>query len=152
MNGKLAFLLVAILAPAPLLADERDDQARQVVEEFVKALQAKNLEATVRLVDVPWFHDGQRVIASRDELKPIFEKLLGQRDFAGISLVTKRVMAYDVVRPRLDPAERELIDGVLAEEDRVVLLGVTKGGKPQESVVILVRFRGGKPAIVGIRE
>jgi hypothetical protein len=146
--GCLVLLLLATL----LNADERDDQARKAVADFLRALKAKDLEGILKLVDVPWFHDGQRVVRSRDELKTIFQKLLDKQSFADVVQTIKRIQPYANVSAQLEPSERALLDEVLEKDDRIVLLNVTKEGKQQESVVLLVRTREGKTAIVGIRE
>jgi hypothetical protein len=141
--------VLLILAPARA-EDKADQQAREAVNQFMKAVKSRKIDDVMKTVQVPWFHEGKRVIKDRDELKQEFEKLFEKRDFAGLTFEIKDVASYGSVRTKVNEKERELLDQVVEKEDRVVLITLDSKMK-EEKITLLVKERQGKAAVVGLR-
>lgn len=150
-------LFISLTALLPLPAgghaedSEADKQAKQAVDKFFAALKAKDIDAVMKTVDVPWFHDGRRILRDAKDLKAELEQLLKSKDLTNLSYEIRQVISYAEVRGDLDDTTRNLGDEVLdkAQDDRVVLLSV-KNPKP-EKLILLVRIRKGEARIVGLQ-
>ncbi len=143
--------LVLALALAAFAEDKTDEQAKEAANQFMKAVKARDIDAVMKTVQVPWFHNGKKVIKERDELKQEFGKLFEKRDFAGLNYEIKQVVSYDSVRKKVNDKERELLDEVVGKDDRVVLV-VLDNKMKEERVTLLVKQREGKAAVVGLRD
>ncbi len=146
----VATLIVLSTSQVLIAEDKPDDLAKEVVGQFMKALRGNNLEAVLEAADVPWFHDGKKIIKDREELKKEFKELLDKKDLKALKFEIKRVIAYKEVRDQTNEEERMLLDEVLdrSKEDRVLLVEID--GK--ERVALMVRIREGRAVLVGLRD
>ena len=68
--------LLAFAAPAAA-ADKDEDKAREAAVAFMKAVKAKDLDAVMKTVDVPFlFEDAREPVTKPDDLKAGWEKAL----------------------------------------------------------------------------
>ncbi len=154
MLGRAVWLVatLAVLSTSQVLIaeDKPDDLAKEVVGQFMKALRGNNLEAVLEAADVPWFHDGKKIIKDRDELKKEFKELLDKKDLKALKFEIKRVVPYKDVRDQTNEEEQKLLDEVLdrSKDDRVLLVEID--GK--ERVALMVRVREGRAVLVGLRD
>ena len=110
-------------------AEKADNVARKVVEQFMNALKAQDLEEVMKIVDVPWvYKDG--VVRERPELKKYFKQLLAARDFSQ--------MTYEVKQLSYDGAKQEYR----------VRLEVKKGGA--DEFIARIRYRVGNVKVVSL--
>jgi hypothetical protein len=147
-------LALCLLALPLALADEdkSDKSSREVVDQFMKATQKSDLGAVLKVVDVPWFHQGDRVIEKRDDLQKEFDLLFKKKNFADLKFELKRLVPYSEVRSKSMPEERQLLDAVLTANDRVALVQVDTEKKGKENIVLLVRLKDGQAKVVGIKD
>jgi hypothetical protein len=151
----LHFALVLVLAPFSVLsaADTPEEEVRFAIERFMQATKGEDLDGIMKLVDVPWYHQGDRIIQEREQLKNEFKGLFEKADFGDLSFSLKKIVTYSEVRDQTNAEERKLLDEVLTKTDRVVLLQVERAkSKQKDSVVVLVRLRDGKVNIVGVKD
>ena len=75
-----AALAMASAAVLLISADKSEQaQAEEAAAAFMKAVQNKNLDDLLAVVDVPWFHDGKVVIHEVADLRREFEHLFQKR-------------------------------------------------------------------------
>jgi hypothetical protein len=146
-----------LLAPEPPVKDTADEQVREVVGQFIKALQAKDGGALMKTVDVPWFHDGKEVLRDRDKLKGEFEKIFQEKNLGELRFEIDQVLTYarllEQFGDKVRENDRKLMDEVVSKDDRAVLLSVSKPGRDgKEKVLLLVRTTKGAPRVVGVRD
>lgn len=130
-------------------AEKANAQAREVVEKLAKAVKAKDIDAVMKIVDVPFFWDGKKTIKDRDDLRKEIVGVFAEKDFSEVTLEVKEVFTVEVVQGKLKEKERELLKDVVTKDDRVVLLGTNMD---KDKVAVFVRLRDGKARVVGIRD
>jgi len=151
--------LILVVALSALAAchgnceEERSDKAAtEIVGKFMAAVKAKDLDAVMKTVEVPWFHKGEEVIKERSELKKEFDSLFAKRDFRDLRYEIMRIAAFSAVRDKTMGEERKLLDEVLSGSDRVVLLEIVSEKKGPEKLVLLVRLAQDRAWVVGIKD
>src|SRR5262245_44025351 len=86
--GFIAWALIGLFSPTAH-AEKAATVTRMLVEQFMDALKARDLDAVMKTVDVPWVHkDG--VIKERPELKKYFKQLLAARAFSQMTYEVKQ--------------------------------------------------------------
>ena len=126
--GFITWTLIGLFGPTAH-AEKADTVTKMLVEQFMDALKAQDLEAVMKTVDVPWVHkDG--AIKERPELKKYFKQLLAARDFSQ--------MTYEVKNLSYDEPKGEYL----------VRLKVNKGGA--DEFIVRVRYRGGNVKVVSL--
>ena len=147
--SSIAVLVLWVGSSLSLAADKPEDQAKEVVGQFVKAVKAKDVDAVMKVAGVPWFADGKEVIKSEDELKTyVKSKLDGLKDPDRVPSEVIRVERWDKFprREKLGADDAKKVDEVVGKDGLVVILG--RDGK--DAGAILVRVEGGKVKVVGV--
>jgi len=147
--SSIAILVLWVGSSLSLAADKPEDQAREVVGQFVKAVKAKDVDAVMKVAGVPWFADGKEVIKSEDELKRyVTLKLDGLTNPDRVPSEVIRVERWDKFprREKLGADEAKKVDEIVGKDGLVVILG--RDGK--DAGAILVRVEGGKVKVVGV--
>src|SRR5262245_23789090 len=155
----LSLLFVAstlLLVPGASAGEKKaDDQAKEIVGRFFKALAAKDVDASLKLMDVPWFGlFSSDVVKDRKELKKQWAPFLKEAKFDGEpKLEIKEVLTFPQFREKYKQKLKEKIAKALDQmkltaDDRVVLEQSGKSG----GSAILVRIRDGTAKIVGVIE
>src|SRR5262245_21257945 len=145
----IAVLVLFVGSGVALAADKAEDQAKEVVGEFVKAVKAKDLDEVMKVAGVPWFADGKHVIKDADELKKYLKSRLdGVTNPERIPSDVVRVERWDKFprREKLDAEAQKMVDDVVGKDGLVVTLG--RDGK--DVGAILVRVEDGKAKVVGV--
>ncbi len=163
-------MAAALMGFAGLRAGEKKDQtaeeAAKVAQLFENALWAKDLDAVLKVVDVPWYDNllddnmrKGRVIRDREQLKKAFAKGFEHIEApVKVNLEVKDNFTYAQVLEKfgdqLDRDERKRWDEVLRKKDRVLnVLWSTGGRSPARGrIVIMVAFRKGQAKVVGMRD
>ena len=57
-----------------------EQQAKAFAEQVLKTMLAKDLDAVMKMADVPWYHDKKKVIKDAAELKRELKSLFDQKD------------------------------------------------------------------------
>jgi len=147
-------LLLAFAAASVSAADKDEDKAKEVTLAFLKAVKAKDLDAVMKTVDVPYLNDEKgdfKVIEKVEDLKADLKmKLEKIKDTEKIPTEVGEVLDLPAIRKKVagKKAEEELkhIEKVLGEKGYVVMLG-----KPDdERGAVLVRIKDGKAKVVGL--
>ncbi len=151
-----ALLLVGLLLPSQ--SDEQKQINKQVSEfarKFYSACEAGQLDTLLGMVSTPWYHDGQTILKTADELRVELKKLIDQRDTS-----TKRtpevklVAAYVHMKERMSPKDRELLEQVARDDDYlalVMLKPADRAVKQSDNVVLLVRIKDAKAIAIGVK-
>lgn len=141
-------------------ADKDEDKAKEVTVAFLKALKAKDLDAIMKTVDVPFLisepltgQDGLKVIEKEDDLKAAlktaFEKIKDtgkiMTDVGDVQSAAEIKKFFASQKDRNDETTK-MIEKALGDNGYVVFLG--KPGERRGG--ILVRVKDGKAKVVGV--
>jgi hypothetical protein len=158
----MRFLVVCVFVvfAAPMYAAEKDDdKAKEVAAAFLKALKAKDLDALMKTVDVPFIVEPESQSAKTteklDELKETMAELIKIArpdkvmalevgkvyDMAGIAKFVKDKLKAEEADKFIEQAEK-----LVGKDGRMVTL--MKGEK--EGTGFLVRIKDGKALVASI--
>jgi RNA polymerase sigma factor (sigma-70 family) len=146
-------------APATAAGGEAakpDVQAKESVEQFLKALKGADVEGILQVSGVPFLQGA--IIRKREDLKADFQRLLDRRDFSQdkteVEMVSTLPEFEKALGKKLTEQTRKDLVEVLGEDHRLVLIAFPGDGtKPKAAkpkVAIAVRLRAGKATVVGI--
>lgn len=114
---------------------------KDVVEEFLKAANSRDLDGLLKAADLPWYSDGTNIIKTQAALqKELKSDWVDDRQFPSQMLGMTKVEDFSQLlgKQRLRPEE------VLTKDDWVVILG-----RDGEAGYLFVRVTDGKAKIVG---
>jgi hypothetical protein len=149
---KRLFLVACLLASAPvaLAADKPEDQAKEAALAFLKAVKAKDVDAIMKLTDVPFaYKEGELAVHKEaDALKKWMKGRLEElKDPDKVPRTVDEVITFDSLKEKIKtPSERVLAEEVMGKDGFLALVSSDDGKK----VGIAVRMKGGKPKIVGL--
>src|SRR5215510_3558858 len=128
MRLLLVAAALAVAAPQVCAADKDEDKAKEVSLAFLKAFKAKDLDAVMKTVDVPfaWDSDGEaEIITKRDELKAKMKALLETEETDRIPTEVGTVADIPTVKKKLTSErakkEFELVEKVVGKTGFVVM-------------------------------
>ena len=134
-------------------ADKEEEKARETAVAFLKAVKAKDIDAVMKTVDVPFLFDvggKSRLVTKSEDLRTMFKTFLGKVTPGKVPTDVGTVHNWRVLRKMAEDAgETETvgaIEKVLGKEGYAVAMG-TKG---KEIIGILVRIKDGKAVVVGV--
>jgi Cu/Ag efflux protein CusF len=155
MRTLAAALLLALVSSTLAAADKDEDKAKEVAAAFMKAVKAKDIDAIMKTVDVPFLtddKDGIKVIEKTEDLRADLKaKLEMIKDTEKIPTEVGNVLDLPALRKKIEgkkDKEETLkqIEKVLGDKGYAVMIG-----KPgEERGGVLVRIKDGKAAVVGI--
>ena len=147
-------LMVAIAGSLASAADKDEVKAKEAALAFLKAVKAKDLDAVMKSVDVPFLNDdkdGLKMIEKVDDLKADLKaKLERIKDTERIPTEVSEVLDLPALRKKIEGKKDEevlkKIEKVLGDKGYAVMFGseTKRGG------TMLVRIKDGKAAVVGI--
>jgi hypothetical protein len=117
-----------------------------VIDGYLKAVAAKDLDAMGKLADVPWLDRDRQMVRDPAGLRKAMERVVAQLPKA---TGKRKVEAFSYKKLRektKDEAERKLLDEVLGEDGYFVF--VEDDGDVLAERQILIRWKGGKAAVV----
>jgi hypothetical protein len=152
----LLALTLFIAAPVPATAADKDeDKAKEVVTAFLKAVVAKDADALMKTVDVPFVIElgapSAKTIEKADELKEGLGKLVkgADSDLVAMFKVGKVYDAAGIAKYAEDnklPDLPKQAEKLVGKTGRMVMI-VGKMGKEE---LVLVRFKDGKALIASL--
>ncbi len=150
MRKRLACLIVMVL-PALAGADneDREKQAKKLGQQAVKLILASDADDLLKLIAVPWYAGDKSVLKTEADVKTRLKTLLASKDFKGAEANGSKAERYAKFRKFLDEKEQKAIDEAVTPDDYAVFTRTMKDGK-EGTIVVWVRFRDGKPKVVGI--
>ncbi|MEQ8788286.1 MAG: hypothetical protein RIC55_18400 [Pirellulaceae bacterium] len=153
-------LLCFLCAPQVLAGDDSSVKGSELpgfmaasaaVDAFFQAMRAEDLDALMETVDVPWFHDGKKIVESKDELQTQFGGLLQAKDFSTIKATVKQVQAFGPLRDQASGQSGELLKKMAHDSDLFFHLEIALGEK-SDGMILLVRVDDGKAKVIGLRD
>jgi hypothetical protein len=146
-----AFVMGCVLPARHAIAQEKEDpadaQAKEAAKQFMQAMQKEDADAMLKVVGVPFFWDGVKNIADREELKGSFAQVFAEKDLTKLEFSIKEVRTVDKAGGLLNEKQRELLAKVVEKTDRIVLVAVE-----DEGMAVMVRRRKDKSEVVGFRD
>lgn len=148
----LAIALTVALTTAPALgADKDEDKAKEVAVALLKAVQARDADAVMKLTAVPFtYRDGDKpkLIKETADVKAWVKGQLGQlKDGDRVSTEVERVTPFAALREKIpDAAVRRTLEEVIGKHG-FMAYSKASGGK---QLVVIVRIQDGKAIVVGI--
>ena len=144
-------VLLAFAASPALAADKDEDKAKEVAVAFLKALKAKDLDAILKTVDVPFlFEDAKELVTKPDDLKAQWEKFLPkvkpEKIPSEVGMVidvpafTKQAVAAS------EKKEAALVEKLVGKTGYIVFFNPPKG----RAMPVLVRIKDGQAKVAGI--
>jgi hypothetical protein len=140
-------VVAALLLAAQLKPEAAPAAVKETLDKYLKAVEAKDLDAMAALADVPWLDRGGQFVRDRAGLRKALEGVAGQlpRPRGERKVQT---FHYKTARPGIeDKAERKLYDDALGEDGWFAY--VEDDGYPLADRILLVRVKGGKATVVG---
>ena len=155
VSGLILVCASAIVAPVDAAivrgnVNIKNTQAKRVVEQFMKALVAKNITSIMRVVAVPFFLEDKKNIKTFAELRKEFVNVFQRGDPTTIRYSLGEVQSFSAVKKKGSTKARELLEEVLDSDDRLVEVRMGTQAK-QEKLAVLVSFRNRKVKVVGFR-
>lgn len=148
----LVATLTALAAPPAAAADKNEEKAKEAAVAFLKAVKAKDLDAVMKTVDVPFLMEDQpEPLAKTDEVKAALKTLLEKVKPEKVPTDVGAVLDLPTVRKKVEKQKKngaETIEKLIGKNGFVVV--VTKDGKEQGAV--LVRMKDGQAKVVGIAD
>src|SRR5687767_12798971 len=125
MTGSLLLLVLACVPAdaAPRTGDKRVEQVKQLCEQFIKAVAAKDLDGVMKLVDVPWYENLNKsqkgaITNDREQVREFFKKIPEGKPPA--DLLVKEVLTYKELIQKagadLEDRERNLLEQVVKKD------------------------------------
>jgi hypothetical protein len=149
-----AGLFASLAGFLAVAADKDADQAKELAIAFVKAVKAKDIDAVMKTVDVPFLVVVNRKPTIIEKLDDLRSDLKSKLDMAqNLDKLPNEVgdfLDLPGIRKKLetnpDKDVIKLVEAVLGEKGYAV--GVGKSG--ERGVAVFVRIKDGKAAIVGL--
>ena len=149
----IACLSLVFLASPARAADKDEEKAKEVTLAFLKAVKAKDLDAVMKTVDVPFFlgpGGDEELITKTDDLRAKLKAFIAGTTPDNVPDEVGVVLDMAAVRKKVDGAEKdkilERIDAIAGKTGVVVMF--LKDGKPRGGLV--VRLKDGQATVVGI--
>lgn len=152
---RIGLLCLAILCGQVVGDDKKkpEDRARDTVAAFTKALKAKDVDALMKISDVPFCHDGKEIFKERDQLQEMFAKNVKKQNFADVKFDIQDVGTLEELEKKagkkLKEEKRDKLVEVLGKEHRVVLIEIDDG-EQKHKAGLAIRLDGDKAVIVAI--
>lgn len=148
-----AFLALVVPLASAQDKDKKsdEDKAKEVALAFLKAVKAKDVDALLKTVDVPFLMEGkEEPVAKAEDLKEGMKTFLAKVEQDRVPADVGKVMDVagirDLFAKKDDKKPLEAIEKVLGKTGYAVFL--VRDGK--ERGAVLVRVKDGKAAVVGI--
>jgi hypothetical protein len=156
MRALVTLALVALSTSATPAADKDADKAKEVTQAFLKALKAKDIDALMKTVDVPFVTDhgtdASKTIDKTAELKTAMTKFVE-------SAVPEKVAALEVgtvydmgafAKFAKDKGAEEVAERAEKLVGKTGYMVMLSGKDGKERSGVLVRIKDGKASIAGI--
>jgi hypothetical protein len=147
------------LAPAWAQDEPSRKEVAEAVEQFVAASKAKDLDAVMKTVAVPYHYGGDKIIRERGKLRA---EMKAESEVATTAALAKYkvewVQPYKDFRPSVsDEGQLKLLDEAVGKDGWVVALRVWEQGRTADlspdgayPLTLLVRLRDGTAKVVGV--
>jgi hypothetical protein len=128
--------------------------AKEAVERLNKAVEGRDLDALMKLVDVPYCQDGRQIIKDREELRKAFEEVWAKRPKQPAKIkfhIREIATIMEFIKKKNAPPSRGAdLSAVLGENHRVVYVEFERPTGGFQPVWIGVRIDRDQARIVGM--
>jgi hypothetical protein len=121
--------VVAVLMGLPLSARAvqeepmPDKKVKEVVNQFLAALAAKDVKKAVKLSNVPWLAEDGQIVKDKTEVEKSLTQWLKQQGGSRVEWEVLEATPYALARKEIkNEQDRKRIDRVLGKEDRLVMV------------------------------
>jgi HEAT repeat protein len=125
-------------------------QARTLTQRFLEALRKGNLKVVLATVEVPFAVDAAAVFTTREQLDQLFQQAVGNVQQKKFTFTIRKVWSVDEYVRANGREPVEFLRQVPKANLRVVYVEGREEGGRVENAAVLVRVRGGRPAVMGI--
>lgn len=142
--GIMAFLVSTMLVQA---AENTDELAKKTAGDFLDAFKSNKIEAAMKIASTPFYLKNRDLIKDKAELEKHFSEEF-KKNAGKVNDLThsvKEIHSFENIKEKINE-DKEKIDEVLKDGDRVVLLEVKIGDK-EMTVAIAVALRQGKASV-----
>ena len=152
MRRLAAVLLACCAGSVATAADMDEDKAKEVTVAFLKAWKAKDLDALMKTMDVPFVSfekDGPKLFEKTDDLKSDLKaKLEKLKNTDPIPAEAGKLTDLPAIRKEFakKPELLKAYEKVLGEKGYLVAVGTEETGDGE----VLVRIKDGKAKVVGL--
>lgn len=145
--GAMVFLVSTMLAQG---AESADELAKKLAGDFLDAFKSNKPEAAMKIASTPFYLKNRELIKDKAELgkhfAEEFKKNAGKVN--DLTYSVKEIHSFENIKEQV-AEDKEKVNEVLKDGDRVVLLEVKIGDK-EMTVAIAVALRQGKASVVGV--
>lgn len=154
--GAVKCILAAIVGfsglflPTRIIAQESSakQKAKDVVGQFLKALQAKDVEQMLKFADVPWLAENQQVVKDAKELRKLWRGRLEKPKASKEEFNVVNALPYSQVKGWIkEEPSRKLLDQIMGEKGWVAYINIKN--PPFSARYVLVRERAGNTKVIG---
>jgi len=153
------FAIAALINPINGQEEKGTDKAKKIVSQFTTKFAANDIDATMKLADVPFVHnfnDPQKneVIRDRDALKKLLQKILesaqGKKIQFEVADVITHAKLLEIEGDKISKEDRKLLDEIVGKEGYFLKVDVKDDqGKMINRLKIIVGSRGKELKVVG---
>jgi len=149
---KFIFSAIALLVSTMLAhaVESVDELAKKTAGDFLEAFKSNKTEAAIKLAGTPFYVKNRDLIKDKAELEKHlneeFKKNAGKVN--DLTHSVKEILAFENIKEKVTE-DKEKINEVLKDGDRVVLMEVKIGDK-EMTVAVAVALRQGKAFVVGV--
>src|SRR5262245_9149847 len=132
--------------------EEADTLAAKAAESFFNAWQQQNLTNVMKVVDVPWCHDGREIITDVQKLRDVFGKAFADsKDLPKNKLHIRKIGKLAEFRKdkKGPPSRKVSLAEVLSKDDLVVFVEIERPNGRLQPTWIGVRLEKGQAKVVG---
>lgn len=155
--SKLHLTAIVLLLPSFLIAsdvtktDKGDARAREIAERFTKAILDRNLDETMKVVDVPWCSDAKEIITDKKKVAEQFRESFQEQRFNVSRIHVREVATLRTLKGKAPPKRNKQasLGVVLSANHRVVYLELEHDGRFQP-VWIGVNLDKEEAKVVGV--
>ena len=146
----VALLAFAVSPAVAAAADKDEDKAKEAAVAFMKAVKAKDLDAVMKTVDVPFLFEGKKeeALTKTEDVKTAFEKLLAK--VVPEKIPTEGGMVFDFAtfgqKGEKEKAFAEMAEKFAGKSAYIVVFKSTA----ERSVPLVVRVKDGQAKVVWI--
>lgn len=152
MMKNFMFVIMAFLVSTTLVhaVESADELAKKTAGDFLEAFKANKPEAAMKIAGTPFYLKNRDIIKDKVDLENYFteefKKNAGKTN--GLTHSVKEIHSFENIKEQVTE-DKEKINEILKDGDRVVLLEVKIGDK-EMMVAVAVAVRQGKASVVGV--
>lgn len=150
MKKHLFGTMVLLVSTLMVQAESADELAKKTAGDFLEAFKSNKIEVAMKIAGTPFYLKNRDLIKDKVELEKHFTEEF-KKNAGKVNDLThsvKEIHAFENIKEQVTE-DKEKVNEVLKDGDRVVLLEVKIGDK-EMTIAIAVALRQGKASVVGV--